>query len=59
MRKLFSIFTALLIVPVLLVSVSAATHTVVSGESLWKIANKYQVGLSEVKEANPQIKTST
>ena len=57
MRKLFSIFvTAILIVPVLSVGASAATHTVVSGDSLWKIANKYQVGLSEIKSANPQIK---
>ena len=33
----------------------AVTHTVVKGDSLWKIANKYQVGLSEIKNANPQI----
>ena len=57
MRKLFSILlTAVLIVPVLWVNASAATHTVVSGESLWKIATKYQVGISEIKSANPQIK---
>ncbi len=56
MRKLFSILLSLLIVPILVVSASAATHTVVSGDSLWKIANKYQVGLSEIKSANPQIK---
>ena len=55
MRKLFSILTATLIVPALLLSVSAATHTVVSGDSLWKIATKYEVGLSEIKSANPQI----
>lgn len=59
MRKLFSIlFTFILIVPALLLSVSAATvtHTVVPGDSLWKIATRYQVGLSEIKSANPQIK---
>ena len=40
----------------LTVSVSAATtHTVSKGESLWTIASKYQVGLSEIKSANPQI----
>ena len=56
MRKLFSIFvTAILVIPILAVSASAATHTVVSGDSLWKIATKYQVGLSEIKSANPQI----
>ena len=55
MRKLFSIWTATLIVPAQLLSVSAATHTGVSGDSLWKIATKYEVGLSEIKSANPQI----
>ena len=40
----------------LTVSASAATaHTVVAGDSMWKIAVKYQVGLSEIKAANPQI----
>ncbi len=38
------------------VNVSAATtHTVVPGDSMWKIAVKYQVGLSEIKAANPEI----
>ncbi len=37
-------------------SASAKTHTVVKGDSMWKIAVKYQVGLSELKTANPQIK---
>jgi len=31
-------------------------HTVKYGDTLWKIAEKYQVGLSEIKKANPQIK---
>lgn len=34
---------------------AASTHKVVSGDSLWKIAVKYQVGLSEIISANPQI----
>ena len=33
---------------------AAQTHTVVSGDSMWKIAVKYEVGLSEIKAANPQ-----
>lgn len=40
-------------------SVSAAngtTYTVVPGDSLWKIAVKYEIGLSEIIEANSQIK---
>ena len=57
MRKLFSILTAIFIIPALLLSVSAATtHTVVSGDTLWKLAVKYEVGVSELKNANPQIK---
>lgn len=56
MRKLFSILIGALIVPTLLISAAAATHTVAAGDSLWKIANRYQVGLSEIKSANPQIK---
>lgn len=31
------------------------THIVKSGESMWKIAVKYQVGVSEIINANPQI----
>lgn len=33
----------------------AVTHTVVKGDSMWKIAVQYEVGLSEIKSANPQI----
>jgi uncharacterized YkwD family protein/spore coat assembly protein SafA len=31
------------------------TYVVKPGDSMWKIALKYQVGLSEIIEANPQI----
>ena len=31
-------------------------HTVIKGESMWIIAKKYQVGLSEIIDANPQVK---
>ncbi len=30
-------------------------HTVQKGDSMWKIAVKYEVGLSEIKNANPHI----
>ena len=56
MKKLFTWGLALiLLVPVLLLDAAALTHTVVSGDSLWKIASRYEVGLSELKAANPQI----
>ena len=36
---------------------SAATyHTVVKGDTMWRIATRYEVGLSEIKSANPDIK---
>ena len=34
---------------------AATTHKVVSGDTMWKIAVKYEVGLSEIKNANPHI----
>ncbi|MBQ7343925.1 MAG: SafA/ExsA family spore coat assembly protein [Clostridia bacterium] len=38
-------------------TVSAATsHTVVKGDTMWRIAKKYEVGLSEIKSANTHIK---
>ena len=57
MKKLFSLLLgAVLVVPMLAINASAAAHTVVSGDTLWKIAKRYEVGLSEIKSANPQIK---
>jgi uncharacterized YkwD family protein/spore coat assembly protein SafA len=35
------------------------TYTVQKGDSLWKIAVKYQIGLSEIIAANPQIKNTS
>lgn len=32
------------------------TYVVQSGDSMWKIASKYQVGVSEIISANPSIK---
>lgn len=31
-------------------------YTVKSGDSLWLIASKYQIGVTEIIEANPQVK---
>ena len=46
----------MLVVMTALLSHAAMTHTVERGDSLWKLAVKYQVGLSEIKSANPTIK---
>ena len=57
MKKLFVFMLSIIMsVAILVIGVSAATsHTVVSGDTMWKIAVRYQVGLSEIKAANPQI----
>ena len=60
MKKLTKILAAVAAAAMLLsTAVSAAdakTHTVVYGDTFWKIAVKYQVGCSEIIAANPQIK---
>ena len=38
------------------VAAATTTHTVVKGDTMWKIAVKYEVGLSEIKSANTHIK---
>lgn len=53
MKKILCICAALL-----LLSTSAfasTTHTVVAGDTMWKLAVKYQVGTSEIIAANPQV----
>ncbi|MBQ1620377.1 MAG: SafA/ExsA family spore coat assembly protein [Oscillospiraceae bacterium] len=35
---------------------AAQVHTVVRGDTMWKLAVKYEVGTSEIIAANPQIK---
>lgn len=35
-----------------------ATYKVQSGDSMWKIAVKYEIGLAELLQANPQIKNA-
>jgi len=42
----------LLAVPAQAASVS---HTVAAGETMWKLAVRYQVGTSEIIQANPQV----
>jgi len=57
MKKLFVFVLSLMLIAVMLVlSVSAATsHTVKKGDTMWRLAVTYEVGLSEIKGANPQI----
>ncbi len=56
MKKI--LYTTAIISSLMMFSASASaavTHRVVSGDSMWKIAVKYQVGLSEIIEENPHI----
>jgi uncharacterized YkwD family protein/spore coat assembly protein SafA len=57
MKKIILVF---LITALLLMSFVAAqdtvTYTVQSGDSMWKIAVKYQVGVKEIISSNPQVK---
>ena len=56
-RLLITLAAAIMLTVILAISVFAAsTYTVAKGDTLWKIAVKHQIGLSEIKEANPQIK---
>lgn len=57
MKKLIAILLSCsLMIPVSVSASSNVTHSVQSGDTLWKIAVKYQVGCSELIKANPQIK---
>lgn len=53
-KKILIIFLIAMIITVPVFAQSL--YTVKSGDSLWKIAVKYQIGLSEIIAANPQIK---
>ena len=57
MKKLF--ISALVAIQASLIfsvgALAATTHKVVSGDTMWKIAVKYQVGISEIISANPHI----
>lgn len=57
MKKFLSACMALLLFFTISPSASAAnlSHTVVKGDTMWKIASKYHIGTSEVIRANPQI----
>lgn len=49
------IFAALALAGTLGTNALAASHTVKKDDTLWKIASRYQVGVSELISANPQL----
>jgi uncharacterized YkwD family protein/spore coat assembly protein SafA len=54
-RMLRGLAAATLAVTMLSTSAFALSHTVASGDTMWKLAVKYQMGTSEIISANPQI----
>lgn len=59
-KRLISLFAVVFLLsvslPTLAFGQGTTTYTVQPGDSLWKIAVRYQVGLSEIISANPQFK---
>ena len=58
MKKILSLGLAAILLTAMCVlpaSAAALTHTVAKGDTMWKLAVKYQVGTSEIIDANPQI----
>lgn len=55
-KKITSTVLAMALVLVMATPAFAATHTVAAGDTMWKLAVKYQVGTSEIISANPQIR---
>lgn len=55
-KKITSTVLAMALVFAMATPAFAATHTVAAGDTMWKLAVKYQVGTSEIISANPQIR---
>lgn len=57
--KKLLVFGIIAVQSVIMLSTTASaaplTHKVESGDTMWKIAVKYQMGVSEIKDANPHI----
>lgn len=56
MKKIIAILTILLVMTSSTVFAQSGTYTVQRGDTIWKIAVKYQIGVSELIKANQQIK---
>lgn len=58
MKKIVGLILVLLIICLTMQPALAqgTTYTVVKGDTLWKIAVRYEIGVSELIQANPQFK---
>jgi len=57
MKKLITLYATVLVLCAYTASASAAglSHIVIRGDTMWKLAVKYQVGTQEIIDANPQV----
>jgi len=57
MKKFITFCTVIMVLCAVAAPARAAglTHTVARGDTMWKLALKYQVGTSEIIAANPQV----
>lgn len=55
MKKIIVMTLVFLLLSTTTVFAQGTTYTVQPGDSMWKIAVRYEVGLSEIAAANPQI----
>lgn len=53
--KKITIISAIIISLFINVMAASGAYTVQSGDTMWKIAVKYQIGISELIKANPQL----
>lgn len=56
MKKIFTLSVLFLSIFTIEVFAQPVVYTVKAGDSMWKIASKYEVGVSEIIAANPTIK---
>jgi uncharacterized YkwD family protein/spore coat assembly protein SafA len=49
------VISVMLVLPMQVLA-AGGTHTVAPGDTMWKIAVRYQIGYSELLKANPQIR---
>ncbi len=57
MKKIITLCAAVLVLSAHTASASAAGlfHTVVRGDTMWRLAVKYQIGTQEITDANPEV----